>query len=722
MNVTSNGYYSQLYLKQRQQEIQQQQQQQHYQYYAPTPQEMFSHQGRNQNKTQQRREPSMNIDSSSASPSLRQPVMKNIRPRQVSRSLTDPSSQKEFSTSTQSSPASSKQVEYEVDSNDQLEEEITPAQLNYILQQAHNPRYHPLSYSYDDLMHQPPHRQRHHHDHYHDHHHDRHQQDALAPPVPTSYSLLHQEMSQMPRVRRKNKNNDYYLQQQRRYDVADTSMKPKIYTHKTFRDVFEDKGENQERYNPMDSVFENPRQNKEVNEDGKDTLKKSFLSNVRFMKDKYHDYDYYENRKKSNTVKDVFVNLVSDDDDDDDDYDNVNENTVGEDVVNAEATFENGVPRADGSGEQGAAKAKKAKKLKLKHMLKKRLKKASKELGRDFDTYVDESRRIKTGAGAGSGAGATAGTDLLTVEELLDDKEENDSSVPFAEAEVNNNQQAPFALAPYVNYIWSWMPSYLYGNTETVAADPAEVSKELVKSLELNSPETPQPVDAVATLTPAKNKARIQKLKNGSRTLFANWNQPAMMMFNGQLVSQQPMQNKLKTDKRKLHLLLLYLLLRRNPSDIDNQSTITSSAPMEFVVEYDSEEAEDIVTMSEELYYNPITKQLEPEPPTSQSSMMYLQQQNPNLLLLLDPQRPLQIISNLMSLVKKLQIMKLIFSPIDVIGEFFPHLQTVVILLELCLFIWILFELSRLIDALCMMVKAFCAPMIAVGRFMNRIM
>lgn len=65
--------------------------------------------------------------------------------------------------------------------------------------------------------------------------------------------------------------------------------------------------------------------------------------------------------------------------------------------------------------------------------------------------------------------------------------------------------------------------------------------------------------------------------------------------------------------------------------------------------------------------------------------------------------------------------MKMLFAPIDIIGEFIPGLQGVVVFIELVLFVWILYELSRLVDALCMMIKAFCAPMIAVGRFMNRV-
>lgn len=86
-----------------------------------------------------------------------------------------------------------------------------------------------------------------------------------------------------------------------------------------------------------------------------------------------------------------------------------------------------------------------------------------------------------------------------------------------------------------------------------------------------------------------------------------------------------------------------------------------------------------------------------------------------------DPNAPIVVVSTWINLIKRIQIMKMLFAPIDIIGEFIPGLQGVVVFIELVLFVWILYELSRLVDALCMMIKAFCAPMIAVGRFMNRV-
>lgn len=82
---------------------------------------------------------------------------------------------------------------------------------------------------------------------------------------------------------------------------------------------------------------------------------------------------------------------------------------------------------------------------------------------------------------------------------------------------------------------------------------------------------------------------------------------------------------------------------------------------------------------------------------------------------------PETLISNLNRAIKQIRVMQVLFAPIDVVAASLPRLQTVVILLELFIFMWILYELSLLIDALCMAVKAVCAPMIAIGKFMNRI-
>lgn len=131
-------------------------------------------------------------------------------------------------------------------------------------------------------------------------------------------------------------------------------------------------------------------------------------------------------------------------------------------------------------------------------------------------------------------------------------------------------------------------------------------------------------------------------------------------------------------------------------------------------VEYEAGFDDDL---PDELIFKPREGQSMPYP--SKSSVCPPVQQ---AALQVDENTPVAIISNVNKLIKNIWLMRILFAPIDIIAENFPVLQTVVIILELGIFLWVLYELSIIIDALCMAVKAVCAPMIAVGRFMNRIM
>ncbi|CAK9436941.1 uncharacterized protein LODBEIA_P14470 [Lodderomyces beijingensis] len=670
MNVTSNGYYSEQYLNRRKQQLLEAQRYHYDQsYYAPTPQELL-------------RADRMNSGLESPHvvyemPQRKQPIMKNIRPKpRVPSSSGSPNSARNGNDVED-------QVEYYSD-DDELKEEQTPAQLNYIQNQQQQQR---RQHRYRNQRHY-----------------------LLQPGQPIypydQYGYMQQPASRQPKIR-PNKNDNYYLKQKEKFDAADASLKPKMYTHNTFREVFQDKDENINRYNPMDSVFEKKR----VDSDGKD-IKTTFLRNVRFMKESYHDYDYYDSRKKkkSNSVKDVFVTQVSDDDDDDDDDENNDVEQEGnQDAANGKSVSEDG-------GEGGAKK--KAKNTKFKVMLRKKLKKTSKELGRNFDSHLEERRQLKAQA-MKEEEEAKAKAEKLEQERIQETQFGTSLGTAAAAAGGIGGMVAPLA-----NYLWSWMPSYPQQATNVdqnqvlageaippVVKTKFDEASPLSNALVVAAGAGTRAEDGGTTIK-AKKNPRLKKFASGSKTLFANWNQPANKMFNGELMAMADASKLQKTKPT-----------RDTPTAVDITSSATTTAqteaaPNEFVIEYDSDNDEG-KSMSEELYYNPQTRQLEMQPPTSQSSMLLASKPKP---MLLDAQVPMELISNFILVLKRVQIMKLIFAPIDIIGEFFPHLQTVVIILELVLFVWILFELSRLIDALCMMVKAFCAPMIAVGRFMNKIM
>lgn len=80
----------------------------------------------------------------------------------------------------------------------------------------------------------------------------------------------------------------YYIKQKQDYDTAlDFDFEPKLYTHKTFHDVFNNKSELIDIYNPMEFVFDNkPHGN---------NLARAFKEiKLKLGKDDYKNYDYYK--------------------------------------------------------------------------------------------------------------------------------------------------------------------------------------------------------------------------------------------------------------------------------------------------------------------------------------------------------------------------------------------------------------------------------------------
>ena len=297
MNVTSNGYYTSQYLKQHYDDNEEvdnhsnikQQQVAHDSFLAASP----------SSTSMSRKGMSMEVKS---------PVITNIRPKKPIKSKSEsfiigsrPVSPK--------SPSSTLQVVY-ISDDDDLDEELTPAQLNYI-----NLHYYI-----------PPLRQ------------------GMIIPAPP-------KRSKKPR----NKNDDYYINLQKRYDGAKV-IKPKLYTHKTFHEVFVDKDEDISRYNPMDMVFEGSPEDNEK--------KKPIFKKIKLYKDDYNDYNYYDHREKANPAKDVFVQEVQSDDEVD------------------EVLFGGAVLPED------EEQQKQAKKNNFKKLIKKKYQKAKKELGKDFDEFT----------------------------------------------------------------------------------------------------------------------------------------------------------------------------------------------------------------------------------------------------------------------------------------------------------------------------------------------
>ncbi|RLV94797.1 hypothetical protein JA1_001563 [Spathaspora sp. JA1] len=645
MNVTSKGYYTSSYLNsQRNQKLVGPPRYDEY-YSLDSPyEESYTDSIRN--------EPEMNSTASSKRTSSGS--HRSIPPTSVSSPPRPPSRHTSGSSLTKSQMFVPDEEEPEEEEDpDRLEEEPTPAHLNYIAPHQYVP-YRPT------------------------------RRDPYQPHFPEQ----RQYRVSSGRVR-PNKNGDYYINQQKRYDKA-VDLKPKQYSHRTFKDVFVNKEEKLDRYNPMDLVFEGKAKTTNA---GNST----FLKNVQTIlkKDDYNDYNYYDHpreKKKKSPVKEVFVSEPEEDDDSD------------IEPIDQE-TFLNEEQRKMIKKNSNLRKA-----------WKKKINKAKKELGRDFDKFAIKQNEIELELKQKREKEKAAKREAKEKEKAAKNEKKNEGHEEEKEKEEPTKEQQKFS--PGWNYLLSLVK---YDNKP-------EPKKESVKPAPKAKPDSPY-----AKNTQLINK-KLKGFKKNSQVIFGNWNQPVAQVFSGELTTTKKSPAKsIKT--KSVHTKSIHSSIH----ELDDGES------KEFVIECDSDDDEGIV---EELYYNPITKQLEPSPPTSSSAMEVdsddlatiassatgstTSTKSPmvitytraiaNRFLALDPSTPVEVVSNFVSLIKKIDIMKRVFAPIDAIGEWFPQSQTVVIFIELGIFMWVLFELSRLIDALCMMVKAFCAPMIAIGRFMNRVM
>ncbi|KAL6450869.1 hypothetical protein SBY92_001115 [Candida maltosa Xu316] len=637
-----------------------------------------------------------------SSPSQRQAFMNNVRPK-------TPKSQSESSIYPPSGShrsTSSLPIEYDdVEDDNQLEETITPAQLNYLQTQNHYMPYQP---------------------------------EPRAPYQPRQYYPI--SSPQRP----KNKNNDYYIRQKKRIDKAQI-VKPKMYSHKTFRDVFEDKSEKLDRYNPMDLVFEKKDPNGKSN----------FLDKVqtKLTKEKYDDYNYYDHRpKKSPPKPEVFV----DDAESDDDYiESQPEEVEVEQVVTV------------GEGKNKETKVIK-KKVPLKKVMQMKLNQAKKELGRDFVAYSHRQREIndqikesKKDIRKRKEMERAAAKEKEKEKSKKDKKEPNAEKPEDSKKEDKKGEDAkdkeekssdPVNDAGWWGYMTSWIAypeekpneekdekaseekgekaseekgekaSEEKGDKATDEKEAKKESTESVKGDSNSVKSVPYP------LTPfEKNTKKLKIFSKNSQKIFNNWNQPATKLFNRDLLESPTVPVAASSNKSSRTVKSYKSHTTANPSVRSVTTGVeTIGESKEFVIECSDSEAE-----AEEMFFNPATNQLEPAPPTSASSMLTTNTNgetssqaetsgNP-FQFNFDPNAPIVVVSTWINLIKRIQIMKMLFAPIDIIGEFMPGLQGVVVFIELVLFVWILYELSRLVDAICMMIKAVCAPMIAVGRFMNRV-
>lgn len=453
----------------------------------------------------------------------------------------------------------------------------------------------------------------------------------------------------------------YYIDQKKKYDAA-KEIKPSLYTHRTFKDVFYD--DTEERLNPMDVVFKDS-----TNEGLNDcrVLSKAFRKVQKMVGyENCTSFDYFEQNKFETKRLETFKNANSEENET---AKKVNKSTMRNLFVfkkDAESGINEFSGLKDISKEPDAMASEGDEEVPI-----------SKRSSRSKWKFLKRSEDYE-GVSADVHRESMPGSNLLLAEES-EAKIENDRDCEklFCPGEKPNEVfVGPREnLRPFLKSLLSWI---FYDRIQDIADGSTKKGK--IEELIVCEPsESPRDSE----ISSSKLFKRI-RLLNGKkhRDVLKRWNDPA-----SNYLIQPPK-----------------FFERRN---IMAGSSFNSDAILGLEVDFE------IGEIADELIYNPKTGMLEALPSKRNAGKMGFRTQYGS---------PVTIVSSVSQLIKSVKIMRNFFAPIDVIADNFPRLQTLVIIIELGVFAWILYEFSLLIDALCMAIKAVCAPMIAVGRLMNRIM
>lgn len=464
----------------------------------------------------------------------------------------------------------------------------------------------------------------------------------------------------------------YYIDQKRKQDEA-VDFLPALYTHKTFQSVFDD--DEKPRLNPIDVVFQ----------DGKDLKsgRKSFRPSKRLYKnvqrklarEKYVNYDYFKEQQRERTSEMAQKKSSRlDKHKGADSSDNVDRSLMEYQNTPVEET-ESRPKKGSGLLSKLRRKAPITERPESKEVF-------TDQVEPDDDDSIDEDLEAWMAEQPGSAA-ATSPTFRKQIKKkwrkakrTLEDNYFENYKREIANRESKKHRQKPephrqkpepqlpespaVQAQPAFNPIWNSILSW-------VVYTPVEEHTDSGKIEEISDQSSPR-----------EDEGRIAR--RFKQKLIQGWSRPASLYSRADDWRSQSGSRELAESPRA--------------SDGDSKWEI---------------EVADNAGSSEYLYQNPETSALE--------------QFNSATLQGLSVARsvPIQVVSHINKLIKSVRIMKILFSPIDIIAEQIPSLQSTVIVLELIIFVWILYEVSLLIDALCMAVRAVCAPMIAIGKFMNRV-
>ncbi|QBM88258.1 hypothetical protein METSCH_C02240 [Metschnikowia aff. pulcherrima] len=450
----------------------------------------------------------------------------------------------------------------------------------------------------------------------------------------------------------------FYIDQQRRYEQAE-EIKPNMYTHKTFQDVFRE--EEEKRLNPMDVVFDDPSKRKlNTRQKMKQALKQA---KNKLGKNDHTDYTYHREPVNFDEPESLAVKSEYSDSEMGDNYANsINDSFDNELVgdIHTERALEKSSESATATVLPSTTKLS-----------------SSSSSSISLKSQIRQKLRISKNSSKGNGQSP------LTEDDLVD---ENSPIRDFHGADVSDHYET-VAASSHINQVdnfhplWKSMLSWLVYDNDLGAEflEPGKITElepEIKHGREDMSGDTHDARDHAVLYE--KNGHR----KHKHRIILLNWSKPASAYISG-----KEMQKKTKGVLRKDYTFLRLTSNTGNPEE------------------------------EEEFHYNSESQALTP----TSSNRDLMHSQGHSVCHISHENSPKAIVSNINKLIKNIRIMRIIFSPIDVVAENFPRIQTFVIFIELFIFMWLLYELSLLIDALCMAVKAVCAPMIAIGKFMNRI-
>lgn len=428
----------------------------------------------------------------------------------------------------------------------------------------------------------------------------------------------------------------FYIDQQRRVENSE-AVKVNMYTHKTFRDVFQAEEEN--RLNPMEVVFDEPKL--------KTKKKISRAFKQVFGKNDYASYDYSQHddvdQPESLEVRSEMGDL------------SYNDNDNVPVPANPEVTYGNSDFRRPSQ-------------------------KFDAETIRSVPSEMNQQSR-KWWTGKGSRGGNSRADDKTFSEDEIQPVEENRHQVPMEGSSMPEMLEAG-NMQPLWNYLLSWIA---YSETEQ---DAHVIDGKITEIRDDVSDDLSSQFECLSTsLSTGNAQEHLQTSRDvnrskGYRKLLKKLNKPASEYIN----------------ERNSHRYKKELPQIANSRHGLSESGVlvpqSEGLGLQFPQETNNGEHEQVAESSASNEY--FLSKHHDEPPRT-------------------------IMSNVNKLIKNIRIMRIIFAPIDIVAENFPQIQTFVIFIELFIFMWILYELSLLIDALCMAIKAVCAPMIAVGKFMNRI-